>query len=146
MGWLDNQEKLEKGGGSVKEKKQDRIQVCLPGCTDYVDVNKNQVKRIYLDAQPRLMIIIDEMAELNLKSGIKTEQGKEEDAMRQECIMLIQSLTQLGRSAGVHLVCCTQRSDTSVIPGIIQNNPLSLDTKLQVLRDDTDELKDIQNQ
>jgi DNA segregation ATPase FtsK/SpoIIIE-like protein len=80
----------------------------------------------------RLLIVVDEIAELTQKSGIKTAEGKAEDQSKDEIISNIQSLTQLGRSAGLHCILCTQRNDVTVIPGIIQNNPLSLDTLVEV--------------
>lgn len=134
MGWLDHQEKHEKGGKAVSEVKSDKIEVMLPGCGEYVRINKNQIHRIYLDEQPRLMLVIDEVAELLMPTGVKTEAGKEEDQMKQECVGLIQSITQLGRSAGIHVVCCTQRNDTKIIPGVIQNNPISGNSVIKVLR------------
>lgn len=134
MGWLDHQEKHEKGGSSIKEVEQDRIEVLLPGCSEYVRINQHQIHRVHLDEQPRLMIIIDEMAELLMPTGVKTEAGKEEDQMKQECVGLIQSLTQLGRSAGIHVVCTTQRNDTKIIPGVIQNNPIFGNANIKVSR------------
>ena len=81
---------------------------------------------------PRLLIVVDEIAELTQKGGIKTTEGKAEDALKDEIISNIQSITQLGRSSGIHCILCTQRNDASVIPGIIQNNPLALDTMVEV--------------
>lgn len=132
---FDHQVKHEKGGKSIKQQESDKIEVMLPGCSEYIEVNKNQVLRMYEDFQPRLMIILDEMAELLTPTGVRTEAGKEEDALKQECVGLIQSLTQLGRSAGIHVVCCTQRNDTKIIPGVIQNNPVGVETKIKVKRE-----------
>jgi len=131
---FDYQVKHEKGGKSIKQQESDKIEVMLPGCSEYIEVNKNQVLRMYEDFQPRLMIILDEMAELLTPTGVRTEAGKEEDALKQECVGLIQSLTQLGRSAGIHVVCCTQRNDTKIIPGVIQNNPIFTKNRIRVLR------------
>ena len=66
---------------------------------------------------PRLLIVVDEIAELTQKGGIKTAEGKAEDALKDEIISNIQSITQLGRSSGIHCILCTQRNDASVIPG-----------------------------
>ena len=129
MGWL-----TEDKGSAAKSK----IEVQLPELEIQLDgehwipVNKNCVDKVYNDSMPRLLIVCDEIAELTGKSGIKTAEGKAEDALRDEIISNIQSITQLGRSAGIHAILCTQRNDASVIPGIIQNNPLSLDTLVEV--------------
>jgi DNA segregation ATPase FtsK/SpoIIIE-like protein len=81
---------------------------------------------------PRLLIVVDEIAELTGKSGIKTTEGKAEDALKDEILSNIQSITQLGRSAGIHCILCTQRNDANIISGVIQNNPLSIDTLVEV--------------
>ena len=103
---------------------------------EYVPVGMDQIKKKYEDdVGARLVIIVDEVAELVQQSGLKSEAGKAEDAIKQEISMILQSLTQLGRSAGIHCILATQRNDTSVISGIIQNNSIALDTKLLVKRD-----------
>lgn len=115
--------------------KQIGLEVKLPGCDEFVPLGKAQYNRIYSDdLGPRLLVIADECAELLEPSGVKTTEGKEEDAMKQEIVMLIKSVTQLGRSAGIHMALATQRNDASIIPGVIQNNPLNLDTKIKVKR------------
>lgn len=115
--------------------KQVGIQVKLPGCQEFVPLGRAQYNRIYLDdIGPRLLIIADECAELLEPSGVKTTEGKEEDALKQEIVGLMKSITQLGRSSGIHMVLATQRNDASIIPGVIQNNPLDLNTKLRVRR------------
>ena len=123
MGWFDNQETLSKADKSVKSKQSRKIEIKLPGSDEYVPISKFQYKRIYSDdIGPRLIIIIDEVAELLTPSGSKTQAAKEEDALKQEIISNIQSITQLGRTAGIHMALCTQRNDANLIPGVIQNN------------------------
>ena len=135
MSWFDHQETPQKSGKVVETKDLKIIEILMPGGTEFVPLSKYQVKRVYADdLGGALLIIVDEVAELLLPSGVKTEAGKEEDAMKQECVNLIQSITQLGRAAGIHMVLCTQRNDAKIIPGVIQNNPLNLNTKLRVLR------------
>ncbi len=114
------------------------LKVHMPDSPDgeMVYVGPDQVKRVYEDGVgSRLLLVVDEVAELLMPTGVKTEAGKAEDALKQEIQMLIQSLTQLGRSAGVHLILATQRNDTTIIPGVIQSNCLSLDTKIRVRRE-----------
>lgn len=130
MGWFDNQDKVN----NAKAKKEDilpELEICLDN-EHWIVINRNCVDKCYSDAMPRLLIVVDEIAELTQKSGIKTAEGKAQDALRDEIISNIQSITQLGRSSGIHCILCTQRNDASVIPGIIQNNPLSIGTFVEV--------------
>lgn len=112
MSWFDNQDK----GSAAKSK----IEVQLPELEIQLDgehwipVNKNCVDKCYTDEMPRLLIVVDEIAELTGKSGIKTTEGKAEDALKDEIISNIQSITQLGRSAGIHCILCTQRNDAAL--------------------------------
>lgn len=133
MGWLDHQEKAQEGPGATKGESLKTLEVKLPGGSDFIKINKNVVRRVYSDdLGGPLLIIIDEAAELLMKSKVKSEEGKEEDALKSEIESIIQSITQLGRSAGIHCLICTQRNDASLINGIIQNNCLSIDTKVLV--------------
>ena len=115
MGFLDHQDKGSSAKAKV-EKLSPELEVCLDGET-FIPVNKNCVDKVYTDSMPRLLIVVDEIAELTQKGGIKTEAGKAEDALKDEIISNIQSITQLGRSSGCHCILCTQRNDASVIPG-----------------------------
>lgn len=125
MGWM-NKENQVKNEGNAEEAEASgliEIEVKLQGGTDWININKHQVKRIYRDdLGGALLLILDEVAELLTMTGVRSEAGKEEDALRSECISLIQSITQLGRSAGIHMVLATQRNDAKIIPGVIQNN------------------------
>lgn len=134
MSWFDHQVEHQQAK-PMKEKQQRRIEIKLPGCDEWIEINQNQVRRRYADdLGGALVIIVDEVAELLTPSGARTEAAKEEDAMKQECVMLMQSITQLGRSAGIHMLLATQRNDAKIIPGVIQNNPLDINTKLRVRR------------
>lgn len=122
MGWFDEQADLQEGT-SMEENPEPTIEVQLPGTDSWIKINKNQVKRRYSDELGgALVIVVDEVAELLTPSGLKTESAKEEDMLKQECVNLIQSITQLGRSAGIHMLLATQRNDAKIIPGVIQNN------------------------
>ena len=110
MGWFDNQDK----GSSAKSKVETllpELEIQLDG-EHWIPVNKNCVDKVYTDSMPRLLIVVDEIAELTQKGGIKTAEGKAEDALKDEIISNIQSITQLGRSSGIHCILCTQRCET----------------------------------
>ena len=109
MSWLDNQDK----GTAAKQKitmTMPEIEICLDG-ENWIPINKNSVDKCYADSMPRLLIVCDEIAELTQKGGIKTSAGKEEDALKDEILANIASITQLGRSAGCHMILCTQRCE-----------------------------------
>lgn len=137
MSFLDKFKKQReiKDNSDDKQHKQIGLEIKLPGCEEFVPIGKSQYKQIYKDdIGPRLLIVADECAELLEASGVKTEEGKEEDALKAEMDGLIKSITQLGRSSGIHMILATQRNDARIISGTIQNNPLDINTKLKVLR------------
>lgn len=105
------------------------LEIKMPGAEGYVPISRFQVKKKYKDdIGPRLVIVLDEVAELFQPSGVKTEEGKNEDAMKAEIQMITQSITQLGRSAGVHMVLATQRNGSKIINSTIQSNCIAPDT------------------
>lgn len=133
MGWDIKEEKHNKAKNAESTKNVSLPEIKMPGCENFVPLGKTQIKRKYKDDVGKaLIVIIDEAAELLQPSGVKSEAGKEEDALKQEIIQIIKSLTQLGRSAKVHVILCTQRNDASIIPGVIQNNSLALNTPVLV--------------
>jgi len=90
------------------------IEVCLND-NDWIPANKNCIHKIYNDTMPMLLFIVDEMAELTMKSGLKTTEAKQEDAYKDEIVSIISSIAQLGRSAGVHVLVATQKPNATVL-------------------------------
>ena len=106
------------------------VEVCLNG-NDWIPVNRNCVDYIYTDTFVRLITIVDEMAELTMHSDLKTAEAKEENQQKDEVVSILQSIVQLGRSAGIHIIIATQKPNASVINTILRSNPLSLDTLVE---------------
>jgi S-DNA-T family DNA segregation ATPase FtsK/SpoIIIE len=60
-------------------------------------------------SSPRIVVFIDELADLMIAGGRSVEQP-------------LTRLAQRGREAGIHLVACTQRPAASVIGGLVKSN------------------------
>jgi len=97
------------------------VEVCLNG-EDWITVNQNCVDYVYTDEMQTLLIICDELAELTGKSGLKTAEAKEEDAMKDEIVTILSSIAQLGRSAAILVQIATQKPNASVVPTILRAN------------------------
>lgn len=132
-GDVENKEGSKKTGAS-KDGSFPYMQIRMPGGSGkFVPLGRYQVKRIYEDdLGPALLVLIDEFAELTQELGDKSAKGKAEDAMKQEIVGMVQSITQLGRAAAVHCIIATQRPQANIIPGVIQSNPLAIDTPVIV--------------
>jgi len=60
-------------------------------------------------SEPRLIVVIDELADLIMAGGAPVEKK-------------LQRLVQRGRGAGIHLIACTQRPSTDAVGGLIRSN------------------------
>lgn len=113
MSWMDHQDMGSLAKAQVNATSVPELDICIDG-ENWITVNKHSVDKVYADEMPRLLIVVDEIAELSGKSGIKTTEEKARDALKDEIISNIQSITQLGRSAGIHCILCTQRCEMFV--------------------------------
>lgn len=71
---------------------------------------------------PAILLMVDEVYTLLATSGLKSEEGKEEDALHMRATALLGRIAREGRAAGIHLVLATQRPDAKVIPGEMKSN------------------------
>lgn len=73
---------------------------------------------------PRIMLVIDELADITGQSGLKTPEAKAEDQMAGQMGFALDRIAAKGRAAGVHLLLCTQRPDVAdgVMSGKMRHN------------------------
>ncbi len=79
------------------------------GVRDIESFNKLAAKEEELEPMPKLVVVIDELADLMLVAGKEVEEA-------------ICRIAQMGRAAGVHLVIATQRPSADVITGLMKAN------------------------
>ena len=97
------------------------IKICLND-NDWIVANHNCIRKIYNDSFPMLLVVVDEMSELTLKGGLKSPEEKEKDAYKDEIVSILTSIAQLGRSAAVHVIVCTQKPKAEVVPTTLRAN------------------------
>ena len=68
---------------------------------------------------PRLLVVVDEVAELTCRDlgDDRAARAAQQAASGRLC-----EIARLGRSVGIHLVCCTQRPDAEAVPGQLKAN------------------------
>jgi hypothetical protein len=83
---------------------------------------------------PAVLLMVDETFALLSLTGIKSDEGKEQDAMKARIGILLGDIARLGRAAGVHMILATQRPDAKVLSGELKAN---LDARIAQGRMDT---------
>jgi S-DNA-T family DNA segregation ATPase FtsK/SpoIIIE len=76
---------------------------------DIESYNRKVARRKEYDSLPRIVVIIDELADLMMSSAEQTE-------------ATLVRLAQMARAVGIHLVVATQRPSTDVVTGLIKAN------------------------
>ena len=79
------------------------------GVRDIESYNKLSATDESLEPMPKLVVVIDELADLMMVAGKEVEEA-------------ICRIAQMGRAAGVHLVIATQRPSADVITGLMKAN------------------------
>ena len=79
------------------------------GVRDIESYNKLAVAEEALEPIPKLVVVIDELADLMMVAGKEVEEA-------------ICRIAQMGRASGVHLVIATQRPSADVITGLMKAN------------------------
>ena len=79
------------------------------GVRDIESYNKAASTDDTLEPMPKLVVVIDELADLMMVAGKEVEEA-------------ICRIAQMGRAAGVHLVIATQRPSADVITGLMKAN------------------------
>jgi S-DNA-T family DNA segregation ATPase FtsK/SpoIIIE len=76
---------------------------------DIESYNRKAARRKEYEHLPRIVVMIDELADLMLNAGEQTEST-------------IVRLAQMARAVGIHMVVATQRPSTDVVTGLIKAN------------------------
>lgn len=74
-----------------------------------IDAFNRKMQRKGMETLPRIVILVDEMADLMMAAPDQTEQN-------------VVRLAQMARGVGIHLVVATQRPSTDVLTGVIKAN------------------------
>lgn len=61
----------------------------------------------------RVLVVVDELADITSQSGLKSPDAKAEDELAAAMSFALEKIAAKGRAAGIHLLLCTQRPDVA---------------------------------
>jgi S-DNA-T family DNA segregation ATPase FtsK/SpoIIIE len=79
------------------------------GARDIWEYNRRRRRKGIQDRLPQIVVLIDELADLMMKTPEQTEKS-------------LVRLAQMARATGIHLVVATQRPSTDIVTGLIKAN------------------------
>lgn len=83
---------------------------------------------------PAILVMIDETTILLAPEGVKSDEGKERDALHAEASLILGELGRLSRASMIHIVAALQRPDAQVLRGEFKAN---MDCRIAAGRMDT---------
>ena len=104
----------------VTDDLEEALEVCLTVRDEMMDRHeKMEALDVYNyrdlpDAPPAILLLVTEAAWLLSQSGSRARSDLEDDALRDEMLMILTQISRLGRASGVNLVLSTQRTDAIV--------------------------------
>jgi S-DNA-T family DNA segregation ATPase FtsK/SpoIIIE len=93
----------------LEEKDVIATRISDPGLTRDVVTDSTKLRPQVTEALPKIVIVVDELADLMLTVGREIEE-------------LLTRLAQKARASGIHLILATQRPSVNVITGLIKAN------------------------
>ena len=80
--------------------------------------------RDYDPDSKRILVVVDELAQVTMPSDQKDEESKAKDELRKAAMRALEDIASLGRAAGVHLYVSTQRPDVQlkILSGPLKHN------------------------
>lgn len=72
----------------------------------------------------RLLVVVDELAQVTMLSNLKDEESKAQDELRRRAMRALEDVAALGRAAAVNLYLSTQRPDVAlgILSGPLKHN------------------------
>jgi S-DNA-T family DNA segregation ATPase FtsK/SpoIIIE len=111
----DNQDALSMLSGLIEELNRRKG---LLGQLNCANIDKYNQQADETDQMPRIIIVLDEIAELTDTTGM----DKPHKELAQRTVAHLSTIARMGRAYGIHLIVGTQRPDATILPGQVKNN------------------------